>query len=134
MPIHGHCTLMYLQLCAKLYHCKVLIGWLVLPLGSSSLHFWDGLIMFFSHHMTPLTSHIRGHMLQLILPHMVDHTFYGLPYPSADSLDPMDHYCTFDLSKIIPKSPIICFTQLLIPSSRIYMDITLKSTYIGMCA
>ena len=30
---------MYLQLCAELYHCIVLIGWLVLPLGSSSLHF-----------------------------------------------------------------------------------------------
>ena len=53
----------YLQLCAKLYHCIVLIGWLVLPLGSSSLHFWDGLIMYFGHCMTPLTSHIRGHLL-----------------------------------------------------------------------
>ena len=29
---------------------------------------------------------------------------YGLPYPSADSLDPMDHYCTFYVSKIIPKN------------------------------
>ena len=61
------------------YHCIVLIGWMVLPLGSSSLHFWDGLIMYFSHRMTPLTSHIRGHLLQLILPHMVDHTFMAFP-------------------------------------------------------
>ena len=53
----------YLQLCAELYHCIVLIGWLVLPLGSSSLHLWDGLIMYFSHCITPLTSHIRGHLL-----------------------------------------------------------------------
>ena len=44
-------------------HCIVLIGWLVLPLGSSSLHFWDGLIMYFVHCMTTLTSHIRGHLL-----------------------------------------------------------------------
>ena len=29
----------YLQLCAVLYHCIVLIRWLVLPLGSPSLHF-----------------------------------------------------------------------------------------------
>ena len=53
----------YLQLCAELYHCIALIGWLVLPLGSSSLHFWDGLIMYFGHRMTPLTSHIKGHLL-----------------------------------------------------------------------
>ena len=71
----------YLQLCAEFDHCIVLIGWLVLPLGSSSLHFWDGLIMYFSHRMTPLTSHIRRHLLQLILPHMVDHTFMAFPVP-----------------------------------------------------
>ena len=54
--------------------------------------------MYFGHHITPLTSHIRGHdLLQLILPHMVDHIF-------ADSLDPMDHFCTFDVSNIIPKN------------------------------
>ena len=29
--------------------------------------------------------------------------FYGLPCPSVDSLDPMDHFCTFDASNIIPK-------------------------------
>ena len=32
---------MYLQLCVESYHCIVLIEWLVLPLGYSSLHFWD---------------------------------------------------------------------------------------------
>ena len=53
----------YLQLCAELYHCIVLIGWLVLPLGSSSLHFSYGIIMYFGHSMTPLTSHIRGQLL-----------------------------------------------------------------------
>ena len=30
--------------------------------------------------------------------------FHGLPYPSANSLDPMEHFCTFDVSKIIPKN------------------------------
>ena len=49
MPIHGHCTLMYRGL---LYVFTVLCRdwllycineWLVLPLGSSLLHFWDGL-------------------------------------------------------------------------------------------
>ena len=54
---------MYSYLYVELYHCIVLIGWLVLPLGSSSLHLWDGLIMYFGHRMTPLTSHIRGHLL-----------------------------------------------------------------------
>ena len=30
--------------------------------------------------------------------------FYGLPYPYADSLDPMDHFYSFDVSFIIPKN------------------------------
>ena len=34
-----------------------------LPLGSSSLHLWDGVIMYFGHRMTPITSHIRGNLL-----------------------------------------------------------------------
>ena len=29
---------------------------------------------------------------------------YGLPCPSANSLDPMDHFCNFDVFKIIPKN------------------------------
>ena len=69
----------YLQLCTEFG--LVLFGWLVLPLGSSSLHFWDGPIMYFGHRMTPLTSYIRGHLLQLILRHMVDHTFMSFPIP-----------------------------------------------------
>ena len=72
---------MYLQSHAEIDHCIVLIRRMGLPLGSSSLHFWDGLIMYFVHHMTPLTSHIRGNLLQLILPHMVDHTFMAFPVP-----------------------------------------------------
>ena len=30
--------------------------------------------------------------------------FYGIPYPYADSLDPMDHFRSFDVSYIIPKN------------------------------
>ena len=69
MPIHGHCTLMYPGLLYVLaIICRVVslyyVDWVAgLPLGSSSLHFWDGLIMYFSHRMTPLTSHVRGHLL-----------------------------------------------------------------------
>ena len=69
MPIHGHCTLIYPRLLYVLaVMCRVwllyyIVGWLVLPSGSSSLHFWDGIIMYFSHCMTPLNSHIRGHLL-----------------------------------------------------------------------
>ena len=69
MPIHSHCTLMYPGLlyvfaiiCRVIswYHADWVAG---IPLGSSSLHFWDGLIMYFGLRMTPLTSHIRGHLL-----------------------------------------------------------------------
>ena len=37
--------------------------------------------MYFGHRITPLTSHIRGHLLQLILPQMVDHTFMAFHVP-----------------------------------------------------
>ena len=37
------------------------------------------------------TTHDRSHI-------------YGLSCPSADSLDPMDYFCTFDASNIIPKN------------------------------
>ena len=53
----------YLQWCAEFDDYIVLIGWLVHPLGSSSLQFWDGHIIYFVHRITPLTSHIRGHLL-----------------------------------------------------------------------
>ena len=59
---------------------------------------------------------------------------YGLPCPSTDSLDPMDHFCTFDVSKIILKTCIICYMRILNLFSRIYADMNLKSTYIRMCA
>ena len=69
MPIHIHCTLMYLRLLyvfaimCRVWLLYYIVGWMLLPPISSSLHFWDGFIMYFSHHVTPLTSHIRGHLL-----------------------------------------------------------------------
>ena len=60
--------------------------------------------------------------------------FYGLPCPSTDSLDPMDYFCTFDVSNIIPKTLFIFHTWLLNPFSRIYVGLTPKIVYIGMCA
>ena len=87
MPIHGHCTLMYPGLLYAfaiawrdwlLYYTD---GWLVLPPGSSSLHFWDGFYNVFRPSFSPLTSHIRGHILEIILPHQVDHTFMAFHVP-----------------------------------------------------
>ena len=134
MPIHGHCTLMYLGL---LYVLAVIVlyCWMAgSSPGSSSLHFWDGLIMYFGHRITPLTSHIRGHLLQLILPHMVDHTFMSFPIPLQTLWIP----CTIFVPLMFPRSslktPVILYTQLLNPFSHIHADITLKPAYIEMCA
>ena len=123
----------YLQLCVELYHCIVLIGWMVLPLGSSSLHFWDGLIMYFSHRMTPLTSHIRGHLLQLILPHMVNHTFMAFHVPIQTPQTPWTILVPlmFPISSL--KTCLNFHTQLLNPLSCIYAGLTSKIVYIGMC-
>ena len=69
IPIHGHCTLMYLGLLhvylqshARIYHCIVPMSGL---LFHSSLHYstcrMD--IMYFGHHVTPLTSYMKGYLL-----------------------------------------------------------------------
>ena len=70
-------------------------------------------------------------MLQLILPHMVDHTFMAFPFPLQTLLDPMDHFCTFDVSNIIPKNMHYFLYATFKP---ILMHMTLKPAYIGMCA
>ena len=58
----------------------------------------------------------------------------AFPCPSADSLDPMDYFCTFDVSKIIPKNTHYLLYATLIPFSHTYTYITLKPAYIKMCA
>ena len=45
-----------------------------------------------------------GVILYLISPLQVNHTLYGLPLPATDSIDPMDHFLSFDVSLIIPKN------------------------------
>ena len=35
---------------------------------------------------------------------MVNHIFMAFPIPPAGSLDPNDHFCSFDVSKIIPEN------------------------------
>ena len=90
--------------------------------------------MYISHHMTPLTSHIRGHLLYLILPHQVSHTCMAFPFPSADFLDPWDHFLTFDVSYTIPKNMLKFPYGNLNPLSRIYVGLTSKTVYMGMCA
>ena len=69
IPIHGHCTLMYsgllhvyLQSHARIYHCIVPMSGLLFNLG---LHYstYRMDIMYFGHHVTPLTSHIKGYLL-----------------------------------------------------------------------
>ena len=70
MPIHGHFTLMYPGLlyvfADYMQSCIIVLCWLGgwssiwVP---SSLHFWDGIIMYFGHRITPLISYIRGHLL-----------------------------------------------------------------------
>ena len=58
---------------------------------------------------------------------------YGLPYPSVDSLDPMDHFCTLDVSNIIPKNmhyflyanfkPILTYIRGFDPQARVHRDV-----------
>ena len=54
-------------------------------------------------HIIPPSIHVTANFTT----HCGSH-IYGFPCPSADSLDPMDHFCTFDVSNIIPKN-MHCF-------------------------
>ena len=62
---------------------------------------------------------------------MVDLTFMAFPIPLQIQLEPMDHFCTFDVSKIIPKSTHYFLYATFNP---FLADMTLKPAYIGMCA
>ena len=75
--------------------------------------------------------------LELVIADFTTHSeshFYGLPCPSADSLDPMDHFVPLMFPRSSLKTCNNCHTRLLIPFSHIYVDLTLKPVYIGMCA
>ena len=65
---------------------------------------------------------------------MVDHTFMSFPIPLQTLWTPWTIFVPlmFPISSL--KTCIICYTRLLNLFSHIYMDLTLKPTYIGMCA
>ena len=73
--------------------------WYVAPLSTNP---------YYPFHIPPPSPPMQPHFMAHIV--TVDFTthggshIYGLPCPSVDSLDPMDHFCTFDVSKIIPKN------------------------------
>ena len=94
----------YLQSYVEIDYCTILMdGWffhLVLHHSTSGMDF----IMYFRLHVTPPTSHIRRNLLQLILPHMVDHIFMAFPIPLQTLWTPWTIFFTFDVSKIIPKN------------------------------
>ena len=58
---------------------------------------------------------------------------YGLPCPSVDSLDPMDHFFTFGVSNIIPKNmhyfpytnfkPILAYIHGYEPQTCVHRDV-----------
>ena len=58
---------------------------------------------------------------------------YGLPYPSIDSLDPMDLYYTLMFQDHSPKLPVYTYTLLLKKYLRVYVAFYLKLAYIWMC-
>ena len=63
-PLYSYVSRTAVCICSHMQrYLYYIVGWMVLPPCSSSLHFWDGLIMYFGHRITPVTSHIRGHML-----------------------------------------------------------------------
>ena len=73
-------------------------------------------------------------LLQLILPHMVDHIFMAFPIPLQTLWTPLTIFVPlmFPISSLKPL--IICCTWLLNPLSCIHVDITVKPAYIGMYA
>ena len=65
-PLYSYVSETAICTCSYMQSCIIVLCWLGgwysiwVP---SSLHFWDGLIMYFGHRMTPQTSHIRRHLL-----------------------------------------------------------------------
>ena len=65
-PLYSYVSGTTICICSYMQSCITVLCWLHgwssiwVP---SSLHFWDGLIMYFGHRITPLISYIRGHLL-----------------------------------------------------------------------
>ena len=73
-------------------------------------------------------------VLQLILPHMVDHTFMTFPVPLQTLWTPCTIFVPFMFPISSLKTPVIFHMWILNPFSCIHVDITLKHVFIGMCA
>ena len=65
---------------------------------------------------------------------MVDHTFMAFLVPLQNIWTPWTIFVPFMFPISSIKTPIICCTRLSNPFSHIHADITLKPTYIRMCA
>ena len=67
---------------------------------------------------------------------------YGIPYPFAYSLDPMDHFCTFDVSRIIPKNMsyllyatfklVLTYIRGFDPQTRVHQDVCKSPNSFGV--
>ena len=64
---------------------------------------------------------------------MVNHTYMAFPCRFVDSLDPLDHFLSFDVSWTIPKNMWKFLYGLLNLLSCIYAGLTSKTAYIRMC-
>ena len=65
-PLYSYVSGTAMCMCSYMQSCIMVLCWLggwSSIWDPSSLHFWDGLIMYFGHRMTPQTSQIRGHLL-----------------------------------------------------------------------
>ena len=78
---------------------------------------------------TDFTTHGRSHI-------------YVLPCPSVDSLDPVDHFCTCDVSKIIHKNmhyllyitfkPILVYIHGYDPQTYVHRDVCKRPNSFGV--
>ena len=106
-------------------------------------YFWIGKILTFCFVLSPSLVHLNiissskktrlADVIADITTHGWSH-IYGLPYPSVDSLYPMDWYYTFMFLISSLKNLVYCCTGLLIPYSRVHANFDLKHAYIEMCA
>ena len=92
-----------------------------------------------------VSSTITGQSLESIIADFTTHGgshLYGLPCPFADSLDPMDHFCTFDVSKIISKNmpyllhvtfkPNLAYIRKFDTQTRVHWDVCISPNIFGV--
>ena len=139
MPIHGHCTLMYPGLLyVFVIMCRVVslysADWMA---GSSTGFFITSLLGWAynlfrpSYHPSNLTHQGASVIVDFTTPG--ESHSYGLPCPFVDSLTSWTIFVPlmFPISSL--KTCKNFHTRLLNPLSHIYVVLTPKTTYIGMC-